>query len=69
MAQWTMLTWRHSVVVTDLKREIFELTAGWRGTERARPPRPDTGRGGYRQRIKSKEDRRERNLAASGFGT
>jgi type IV secretion system protein VirD4 len=28
-----MLTWPHSAVVTDLKREIFELTAGWRGTE------------------------------------
>jgi hypothetical protein len=27
------LTWPHSAVVTDLKREIFELTAGWRGTE------------------------------------
>ena len=24
----TMLTWPHSAVVTDLKREIFELTAG-----------------------------------------
>ncbi len=29
----TMLTWPHSAVVTDLKREIYELTAGWRGTE------------------------------------
>src|SRR6478672_6147207 len=29
----TMLTWSHSAVVTDLKREIYELTAGWRGTE------------------------------------
>ncbi len=29
----TMLTWPHSAVVTDLKREIFELTAGWRGAE------------------------------------
>ena len=28
-----MLTWPHSTVVTDLKREIYELTAGWRGTE------------------------------------
>jgi type IV secretion system protein VirD4 len=28
-----MLTWPHSAVVTDLKREIYELTAGWRGTE------------------------------------
>src|ERR1700761_4555585 len=27
------LTWPHSAVVTDLKREIFELTAGWRGPE------------------------------------
>ena len=25
----TMLTWPHSAVVTDLKREIYELTAGW----------------------------------------
>ena len=24
----TMLTWPHSAVVTDLKREIYELTAG-----------------------------------------
>jgi type IV secretion system protein VirD4 len=29
----TMLTWPHSAVVTDLKREIYELTSGWRGTE------------------------------------
>jgi type IV secretion system protein VirD4 len=29
----TMLTWPHSAVVTDLKREIYELTAKWRGTE------------------------------------
>jgi type IV secretion system protein VirD4 len=29
----TMLTWPHSAVVTDLKREIYELTAGWRRTE------------------------------------
>jgi type IV secretion system protein VirD4 len=29
----TMLTWPHSAVVTDLKREIYELTAGWRGTQ------------------------------------
>jgi type IV secretion system protein VirD4 len=29
----TMLTWSHSAVVTDLKREIYELTAKWRGTE------------------------------------
>src|ERR1700751_2796001 len=29
----TMLTWQHSAVVTDLKREIYELTAGWRGTQ------------------------------------
>jgi type IV secretion system protein VirD4 len=29
----TMLTWPHSAVVTDVKREIFELTAGWRVTE------------------------------------
>ena len=29
----TMLAWPHSAVVTDLKREIYELTAGWRGTE------------------------------------
>jgi len=29
----TMLTWPHSTVVTDLKREIYELTAGWRRTE------------------------------------
>ena len=28
-----MLTWPHSAVVTDLKREIFELTSGWRWTE------------------------------------
>src|ERR1700747_1415113 len=28
----TMLTWPHSAVVTDLKREIYELTAGGRGT-------------------------------------
>jgi type IV secretion system protein VirD4 len=28
-----MLTWSHSAVVTDLKREIYELTAQWRGTE------------------------------------
>jgi Type IV secretory system Conjugative DNA transfer len=26
-------TWPHSAFVTDLKREIYELTAGWRGTE------------------------------------
>jgi type IV secretion system protein VirD4 len=31
----TMLTWPHSAVVTDLKREIYELTAKWRGTEGA----------------------------------
>jgi len=31
----TMLTWPHSAVVTDLKREIYELTAKWRGTEAA----------------------------------
>jgi type IV secretion system protein VirD4 len=29
----TMLTWPHSAVVTDLKREIYELTAKWRSTE------------------------------------
>jgi type IV secretion system protein VirD4 len=29
----TMLTWPHSAVVTDLKREIYELTAGWRKQE------------------------------------
>src|SRR6516162_456722 len=29
----TMLTWPHSAVVTDVKCEIFELTAGWRATE------------------------------------
>ncbi len=29
----TMLTWPHSAVVTDLKREIYELTAGWRQAE------------------------------------
>jgi type IV secretion system protein VirD4 len=29
----TMLTWPHSAVVTDLKREIYELTAHWRGSE------------------------------------
>jgi type IV secretion system protein VirD4 len=29
----TMLTWPHSAVVTDLKREIYELTVGWRGTQ------------------------------------
>jgi type IV secretion system protein VirD4 len=29
----TMLTWPHSAVVTDLKREIYELTAKWRGSE------------------------------------
>ena len=29
----TMLTWPHSAVVTDLKREIYELTAVWRRTE------------------------------------
>jgi type IV secretion system protein VirD4 len=29
----TMLTWPHSAVVTDLKREIYELTAGWRSQE------------------------------------
>ena len=29
----TMLTWPHSAVVTDLKREIYELTAGWRSRE------------------------------------
>lgn len=28
-----MLTWPHSAVVTDLKREIYELTAGWRSRE------------------------------------
>ena len=33
----TMLTWPHSAVVTDLKREIYELTAGWRGTARQQP--------------------------------
>jgi type IV secretion system protein VirD4 len=31
----TMLTWPHSAVVTDLKREIYELTAKWRGSEGA----------------------------------
>jgi type IV secretion system protein VirD4 len=29
----TMLTWLQSAVVTDVKREIYELTAGWRATE------------------------------------
>ena len=31
----TMLTWPHSAVVTDLKREIYELTSKWRGSEGA----------------------------------
>jgi type IV secretion system protein VirD4 len=29
----TMLSWLHSAVVTDLKGEIYELSAGWRGRQ------------------------------------